>query len=572
MSTDYEATKFTDYPFPASLQQDIAAAGFETPTPIQAECIPLAMEGKDLIGLAQTGTGKTAAFALPIISRLAHTMDLGALVLAPTRELVAQIVGVFRALGRTTGLRVASIVGGVKMDLDYSALRSWPNVLIATPGRLIDHLEQKTVNFKEIQIFTVDEADRMHDMGFIPQIRRIIAHLPEKRQTMMFTATMPADVEQIARRHMRDPVRIQVGPASRPVERAEQQLYHVQEVEKIPLLLDLLRKETGRVLVFLRTKRGVDRLARRVMNRGHRVARLHGDREQSQRDEAMKGFRDGRYHILLATDIAARGLDVADIEHVINYDFPRSPEDYVHRIGRTARLEASGRASSFVTPGDRAYVHALEKLIGRKLAPASGSKPAAHAREPEDTRHAAPSPRHAASTPRHAAHPAKHAPGARHPDHPVEHAPAAPHPAAHPTAAAVPGPGQPGGKRRRRGRRGRGKGAQPAAATPSLAPAIRAAPVEHEAAEAPVAPPSVHPATPAPAAASGQHGPGRSRRRRGRHGRGEALPQATESLSAASVPYDDPAELAAPVAQPEPTAAPSETVDVATEPTVIEWD
>jgi ATP-dependent RNA helicase RhlE len=572
LSTDYEAKKFTDYPFPDSLQQDIAAAGFDTPTPIQAECIPLAMEGKDLIGLAQTGTGKTAAFALPIISRLAHSMDLGALVLAPTRELVAQIVGVFRALGRTTGLRVASIVGGVKMDLDHAALRSWPNVLIATPGRLIDHLEQKTVNFKEIQIFTVDEADRMHDMGFIPQIRRIIAHLPEKRQTMMFTATMPADVEQIARRHMRDPVRIQVGPASRPVERAEQQLYHVEEAEKIPLLLDLLRKETGRVLVFVRTKRGVDRLARRVMNRGHRVARLHGDREQNQRDEAMKGFREGRYHILLATDIAARGLDVADIEHVINYDFPRSPEDYVHRIGRTARLEASGRASSFVTPGDRAYVHALEKLIGRKLAPASGSKPAAHAHEPGDTRHAAPSPRHAASTPRHAARPAKHAPAARHPAHPVEHAPAAQHPAEHATAAAAPGQGQPGGKRRRRGRRGRGKGVQSAAATPSPAPAIHAGPVGHHAAEAPAAPPSVHPATPAPAAASGQHGPGRSRRRRGRQGRGEALPPATESLSAASVPYDDPAELAAPVAHAEPAAPPSEAVDVATEPTVIEWD
>ena len=572
MSTDYEAKKFTDYPFPDSLQQDIAAAGFETPTPIQAECIPLAMEGKDLIGLAQTGTGKTAAFALPIISRLAHSMDLGALVLAPTRELVAQIVGVFRALGRRTGLRVASIVGGVKMDLDYSALRSWPNVLIATPGRLIDHLEQKTVNFKEIQIFTVDEADRMHDMGFIPQIRRIIAHLPEKRQTMMFTATMPADVEQIARRHMRDPVRIQVGPASRPVERAEQQLYHVEEAEKIPLLLDLLRKETGRVLVFLRTKRGVDRLARRVMNRGHRVARLHGDREQNQRDEAMKGFREGRYHILLATDLAARGLDVADIEHVINYDFPRSPEDYVHRIGRTARLEASGRASSFVTPGDRTYVHALEKLIGRKLAPASGSKPAAHAHEPGDARHAAPSPRHAASTPRHAARPAKHAPAARHPDHPVGHTPAALHSAEHAPAAAAPGPGQPGGKRRRRGRRGRGKGVHPAATTSSRAPAIHAAPVEHAAAEAPAAQASAHPATPAPAAASGQHGPGRSRRRRGRHGRGEPLPQATESLSAASVPYDDPAELAAPVAHAEPAAPPSETVDVATEPTVIEWD
>ena len=477
MSTSHEAIKFTDYPFSDSLQQDIAAAGYETPTPIQAQCIPLALAGKDLIGLAQTGTGKTAAFALPIISRLAHRMELGALVLAPTRELVAQIVGVFRALGRSSGLRVASLVGGVKMDLDHSALRSWPNVIIATPGRLIDHLEQKTVTFKEIEILTVDEADRMHDMGFIPQIRRIIAHLPEKRQTMMFTATMPADVEQIARRHMRDPVRILVGPASRPVERTEQQLYRLQETEKTPLLLYLLRRETGRVLVFVRTKRGVDRLARRVMNLGHHVARIHGDREQNQRDEAMKGFREGRYRILLATDIAARGLDVADIEHVINYDFPRSPEDYVHRVGRTARLEANGRASSFVTPGDRAYVQALERLIGRKLdlAPAPGTKPGAAPHAPRETRRAAPPRKPAASAPRHPSHPPKQAPVSRHPARPPEHA----------SAAAAGGPDQPGRKRRRRRRGGRGRVRHQAAASPSPAPvthavpAVHAAPVKH---------------------------------------------------------------------------------------------
>jgi ATP-dependent RNA helicase RhlE len=364
-----------------TLQQDIAAAGYVMPTPIQAQCLLPAMEGKDIIGLAQTGTGKTAAFALPIIQRLAKRAELGALVLAPTRELAHQIVGVFHELGRSSGIRVACLVGGVKFDKDLKALRSWPNVIVATPGRLNDHLEQKTVSLKEIEVLVVDEADRMHDMGFIPQIRRIIAHLPAERQTMMFTATMPADVEQIARKSMRDPIKVQIGLASRPVERAEQRLFDVHETQKVPLLLSLLKKETGRVLVFVRTKRGVDRLARRVRDRDHEVARLHGDREQNQRDEAMSGFREGRYRVMIATDIAARGLDVDDIEHVINYDFPRSPEDYVHRIGRTARLEASGKATSFVTGGDRALVRDLEKLVKVKYTlepPPAGTPEADH--------------------------------------------------------------------------------------------------------------------------------------------------------------------------------------------------
>ena len=358
-----------------SLQQDIIAAGYETPMPIQARCLIPALEGKDIIGLAQTGTGKTAAFALPIIQRLARRAELGALVLAPTRELAHQIVGVFHELGRSSGIRVACLVGGVKFDKDLRALHSWPNVIVATPGRLNDHLEQKTVSLKEVEIFVVDEADRMHDMGFIPQIRRIIAHLPTERQTLMFTATMPADVEQIARKSMRDPIKVQIGLASRPVERAEQKLFAVHETQKVPLLLHLLKRETGRVLVFVRTKRGVDRLARRVHDRNHEVARLHGDREQNQRDEAMAGFREGRYRIMIATDIAARGLDVDDIEHVINYDFPRSPEDYVHRIGRTARVEATGKATSFVTSSDRALLRDLERLVDVKytlIAPPEG--------------------------------------------------------------------------------------------------------------------------------------------------------------------------------------------------------
>jgi ATP-dependent RNA helicase RhlE len=365
--THEETLTFADFPFSESLRRDLAAAGYVAPTPIQARVIGPALEGQDIIGLAQTGTGKTGAFALPLIHRLGQKMELGALVLAPTRELVKQIVEVFKMLGRSSGTRVASVVGGVKFDLDLKALRSWPSILVATPGRLLDHMEQKTVDLRHIETLVIDEADRMHDMGFIPQIRRIIAGLPTQRQTLMFTATMPRDVEEVARRNMRQAVKILVGPASQPVERAEQRLYRVDETAKVPLLLDLLRREKGRVLVFLRTKRGVDRLARRVTGRRTDVARIHGDREQSQRDTAMEGFREGKYRVLIATDIAARGLDVADIEHVINYDFPRSPEDYVHRIGRTARLVATGRATSFVTPADRKYVADLERLLGSKL-------------------------------------------------------------------------------------------------------------------------------------------------------------------------------------------------------------
>jgi ATP-dependent RNA helicase RhlE len=334
--------------------------------PIQAQCIPLVLEGRDVIGLAQTGTGKTAAFALPIIHRLAGSLDMKALVLAPTRELAQQIAGVFGELGESSNVRTAVVVGGIPIEKDYQALRRWPNVLVATPGRLIDHIQNRSVVTKDIETLVIDEADRMHDMGFMPQINRIIAALPKERQTLLFSATMPEDVELIARRHMRSPVRIMIGRRSAPAERAQQHLLHVAEENKRPMLMELLNKTDGRVLVFVRTKHGVDRLAR-VLSGRHDVARLHGDRTQTDRDRAMKGFRDGRYRILVATDIAARGIDVADIEHVINYDFPRSPEDYVNRIGRTARVEASGCATSFVTHADRAYVAQLERHVGKKL-------------------------------------------------------------------------------------------------------------------------------------------------------------------------------------------------------------
>lgn len=364
---DTQPPKFTDYPFAESVLRDITAAGYVHPTPIQAACIVPALEGKDLIGLAQTGTGKTAAFALPIIQKLAQCTELAALVLTPTRELAMQVTGVFNALGQSSGMRVATIVGGIPMDNDYKALRSWPNVLVATPGRLIDHLTYGSVSLKEIRTLVVDEADRMHDMGFIPQIRRILDELPSARQTLMFTATMPKDVERIARMSMNNPERIQVGRQV-PVEGAKQQLFRVHDEEKGSLLMNLLSdsENAGRVLVFVRTKRGCDKL-HRIVCRRFNAARIHGDREQVDRDDAMNGFRDGRYRILIATDIAARGIDVADIEHVINYDFPLSAEDYVHRIGRTARAQATGLATSFVTPNDRRFLLDAHKLLGDRL-------------------------------------------------------------------------------------------------------------------------------------------------------------------------------------------------------------
>jgi ATP-dependent RNA helicase RhlE len=357
---------FADYPLNEDIRKDLDAAGFVTPTPIQAACLPHALAGRDVIGLAQTGTGKTAAFALPMIQRVAKRPEMAALILAPTRELANQITADFNKLGRSSGVCVATIVGGIPIKEDYEALQAWPNVLVATPGRLIDHIWSNTVVLDEIEMLAVDEADRMYDMGFIPQINNILTALPRQRQTLMFTATMPAKVEALVRQHMRQPERVQIANAV-PVERAEQKLLLVKEDEKPALLGKLLKKSTGRVLVFARTKRKVERLARSVRDRRRDVARLHGDRSQSDRDRAMNGFREGRFKVLIATDIAARGLDVADVEHVINYDFPRQAEDYIHRIGRTARVAASGLATSFVTRADGPVLAGLEKLIKQSV-------------------------------------------------------------------------------------------------------------------------------------------------------------------------------------------------------------
>ena len=366
MKSEQETKRFTDLGLQASILKDVGELGYQHPTPIQAQCIPPVLEGRDVIGLAQTGTGKTAAFGLPIIQRVGRKPNIAALILAPTRELAQQITGALQQLGKSSGARVAVVVGGIPIKRDYKMLQARPNVLVATPGRLNDHIRSGRIVLSHVEILTMDEADRMHDMGFMPQIEEIIRALPRERQTLMFAATMPAEVEKLVSRHLRSPLRIQVGVTA-PVARAEQKLYHVQEPDKMPLLLELLSRGDGRVLVFARTKHKVDRLARKVAARRHNVARLHGGRNQSQRDAAMSGFREGRYRILIATDIAARGIDVADIEHVINYDFPGCAEDYIHRIGRTARAAAMGLATSFVTHADRPCLSDLERLISAKL-------------------------------------------------------------------------------------------------------------------------------------------------------------------------------------------------------------
>ncbi len=346
---------------------EIGRAGFVSPTPIQAQAIPPALAGTDVIGCAQTGTGKTAAFAIPMIERLAGGAGLRALVLAPTRELALQIHDCFAKLGTLSRVSAAAVIGGEAMGPQLEALRRRPDVLVATPGRLLDHLDRRSLSLGTIRILVLDEADRMLDMGFAPQLERILKHVPLDRQSLCFSATMPPEMERLVRRHLIRPVRVQIGPASRPVDKVSQILYPLNREEKTPLLLSLLRSERGKVLVFTRTKHRADRLARAVGAAGHRVARLHADRSQSERRRALDGFRAGHYQVLVATDLAARGLDVADISHVINYDLPATPEDYIHRIGRTARAEASGLASSFAAPEEGEQLRAIERHLGQPL-------------------------------------------------------------------------------------------------------------------------------------------------------------------------------------------------------------
>jgi ATP-dependent RNA helicase RhlE len=337
-------------------------AGFEHPTPIQAQAIPPALAGRDVIGTAATGTGKTAAFLLPIIDRLAGRPGTRALVLAPTRELALQIAGELERFGSGRHVRGAVIIGGVGMGAQAEALRRGPEVVIATPGRLVDHLQQGTARLDGIEVLVLDEADRMLDMGFKPQLDRVLARVPRRRQTLLFSATMGEEVAGFARAHLADPVKVEVARSGTTAARADQLAFHAEQHEKLALLLALLERDDVTTLVFTRTKRRADRVWKGIGRAGHKVARIHADRSQAQRRMALEGFKDGTYRVLVATDIAARGIDVAEIGHVVNFDLPHVPEDYVHRVGRTARAAASGRASSFISPEERSLLAAIERL------------------------------------------------------------------------------------------------------------------------------------------------------------------------------------------------------------------
>jgi ATP-dependent RNA helicase RhlE len=344
--------------------------GITEPTPIQAQAIPVALEGRDLVAIAQTGTGKTLAFGLPSLTQLSGCKpgQTRMLVLTPTRELAHQVEKVVALLGKALGLHTACIYGGVGFENQTRALRSGAAIIVATPGRLIDHMNRGNVRFNQLSILTLDEADRMLDMGFMPDIRRIVAALPKERQTLMFSATFPKEIERFAREMQHDPARIEIGRIACPVEAVRQGVYTVHQTEKIDLLSKILReKEVVSALVFLRTKHRTDRVAKALKSSGFKVQAIHGGRTQGQRQQAIDGFRQGRFQVLVATDVAARGLDVQGITHVFNFDIPNSSDDYIHRIGRTARASADGDAITFVSPEDHRALSNIEKAIGKNI-------------------------------------------------------------------------------------------------------------------------------------------------------------------------------------------------------------
>ncbi|WP_394688232.1 DEAD/DEAH box helicase [Hoeflea sp.] len=340
-----------------------------TPTPIQTQAIPPVLEGRDVIGLAQTGTGKTAAFTLPILHRLAPGKPAGpkkarVLILSPTRELSAQIAKTVKDLGRKLSLRSAVVVGGVSIRPQIKTLASGVDVLIATPGRLMDLIEQRAVSLNEIEVVVLDEADQMLDIGFMPAIKRILAMTPATRQTLLFSATMPKEIRQLSDRHLTDPIEVSVIPAKKTADRVEHSVMHMQPGAKMGALASLIRDRKGeRVIVFTRTKRGADKAAKRLEGDGINAAAIHGNKSQGQRERALAGFRAGTVPVLIATDIAARGIDVPGVSLVVNYELPNVPEVYVHRIGRTARAGAEGTAVTFCAPDERSLLRDIEKML-----------------------------------------------------------------------------------------------------------------------------------------------------------------------------------------------------------------
>ena len=367
-------TNFTDLLLVQPLLDALAAEGYTTPTPIQAEAIPHVLKGKDLLGIAQTGTGKTAAFALPMLQRLAafkvnrKPMTCRALILSPTRELATQIAESFRAYGRNLPLSVTTVFGGVGHVPQARALRAGVDILVATPGRLLDHMREGNIRFDHVEIFVLDEADQMLDMGFIHDIRKLVAGLPRKRQNLFFSATMPSEIAKLAADLLTDPTRVQVTPTATTVDLIRQRVEFMNPAEKNAALAEALRTpEMTRSLVFSRTKHGADKIVRYLEQQGIKSAAIHGNKSQNQRERALAMFKAGEIKVLIATDIAARGIDIDAVSHVVNYHLPNIPESYVHRIGRTARAGASGVAISFCDNEERAFLRDIEKLIRKPI-------------------------------------------------------------------------------------------------------------------------------------------------------------------------------------------------------------
>ena len=361
---------FSELSISAPLRSNLSKHGFTEPTPVQALAIEPALAGRDVVATAQTGTGKTLAFVLPLIHLMAKEPSrtgVRAVVLCPTRELAIQIDETFAKMAAGTGIRATVIVGGFSEGPQLRSIRKGAHVLIATPGRLYDFLSRRLVDLSRVRILVLDEADRMLDMGFLPTIKNIMAAIPAERQTLFFSATIETSVKHLVETHVRNAVRVAVGSTTKPIEKIDLHLYEVEQDRKLGLLENMLREEQGSFLVFARTKRGADRLSKKLSGGGVKTATIHGDRSQNQRNQALRGFQEGYYRVLVATDIAARGIHVDGISHVVNYDLPQAPEDFIHRVGRTGRAGAIGTASTFATRSERADVAHIERTLGAKL-------------------------------------------------------------------------------------------------------------------------------------------------------------------------------------------------------------